>query len=210
MKVEVEIIDGVAWAPCPSWRGYMASSEGKLMSPLGQILKGRVNNLGYVKVGKVRNGIESKAQSVHRMVADAWLGKCPEGLEVDHKDHDKANNRPENLQYVTHSENIQRAVEAGRFSDRTGCNSPMFGKRPSLETRQKMRDAKMGERHPKAKRVDVERIMALRATGLTDTQIAAQMGLGRTTVGGVLRGTHWSVRKEYHDKVWPEGTEPTA
>ena len=192
------------WRACPSWPGYQASNVGRVMSPLGCLQKMRMNNLGYLKVAGVRRGAEKKAQSAHRMVADAWLGKCPKGKEVDHKDHDKANNRPENLQYITHRQNIIRAREAGRFPDTTGRNSPLYGVSPSEETRLKMSMAKRGENHWRTKRPDVEKIRELRELRLSDSAIAAQLGMRRTVVGDVLRGTHWSVRKVYVSRNSPQ------
>jgi IS30 family transposase len=43
-------------------------------------------------------------------------------------------------------------------------------------------------------RPDVEKIHGLRGEGKTDTQIAKELGMKRTTVGEVLRGRHWSQR----------------
>lgn len=49
---------------------------------------------------------------VHTLVALAWLGKPKaEGMEVDHLDGDKTNNRPENLEWVTREENRKRWIE---------------------------------------------------------------------------------------------------
>ncbi len=52
----------------------------------------------------------SKMSRLHRLVAEAIYGPCPEGSEVNHIDGDKLNNRPENLEYVTHSENMEHAT----------------------------------------------------------------------------------------------------
>ena len=49
--------------------------------------------------------------SVHRMVAECYLGPCPEGYEVDHIDGDKKNNKLSNLQYLTKEENIKKNVK---------------------------------------------------------------------------------------------------
>ena len=47
---------------------------------------------------------------VHRMVTIAHIWECPEKHEVNHKDWDKLNNRLDNLEYVTRSDNIKHAV----------------------------------------------------------------------------------------------------
>ena len=50
---------------------------------------------------------------VHRLVADAWYGPCPDGHEVNHRNLDKTDNRPSNLEYVTRSENLMHRAAAG-------------------------------------------------------------------------------------------------
>ena len=40
---------------------------------------------------------------VHKIVAECWLGQCPDGLEVDHIDRNSHNNHYSNLHYVDHS-----------------------------------------------------------------------------------------------------------
>jgi hypothetical protein len=50
---------------------------------------------------------------VHRLVAHCWIGKCPDGLEVNHIDGVKYNNHYKNLEYVTSKRNKIHAVEMG-------------------------------------------------------------------------------------------------
>ena len=52
-------------------------------------------------------GNRKKDYYVHRLVAEAFLGPCPEGYEVNHKDCNPANNTLSNLEYVTSSQNKQ-------------------------------------------------------------------------------------------------------
>lgn len=47
----------------------------------------------------------AKHHSVHRLVAEAFIGPCPVGLEVCHKDNDPTHNSVENLRYDTRSSN---------------------------------------------------------------------------------------------------------
>ena len=53
--------------------------------------------------------------SVHQMVAECYLGPCPEGFEVDHIDGDKNNNNISNLQYLTPAENRAKGIIQERY-----------------------------------------------------------------------------------------------
>lgn len=50
---------------------------------------------------------------VHRLVAEAWLGPCPEGKEVNHKNLNKDDCSPGNLEYATPRRNQQHAIDNG-------------------------------------------------------------------------------------------------
>ena len=43
---------------------------------------------------------------VHRLVWEAFVGPIPEGLQINHKDENKCNNSLENLEIMTHKQNI--------------------------------------------------------------------------------------------------------
>lgn len=51
---------------------------------------------------------------VHRLVAEAFIGPLCAGLQVNHKDFDRTNNRVENLEIVSASENVQYSHRNGR------------------------------------------------------------------------------------------------
>lgn len=56
----------------------------------------------------------------HRIVWIAANGPLGDGVEIDHKNGVKSDNRIENLDPVTHLENVQRAFRAGRVPPRVG------------------------------------------------------------------------------------------
>lgn len=53
---------------------------------------------------------------VHRLVLGAFVGECPEGMEVRHLNSVSTDNRLCNLAYGTHSENVIDTINLGRNS----------------------------------------------------------------------------------------------
>ena len=69
---------------------------------------------GYYFVNIIPDN-ESKVHMVrvHILIALAFLGPNPNGYDVEHKDGNKLNNRVNNLEYCTRSENVRRAYKTG-------------------------------------------------------------------------------------------------
>lgn len=126
------------WRDIPGCDGfYQASSLGRIRSvtrivntPKGPVKrKGKVLSLnnhyrGYVEATLNYRG-KSLRRKVHRLVAEAFIPN-PDGLpEVDHIDMNRANNRVENLQWITHRDNCHRSIQAGTYSDNFS-NIPRF------------------------------------------------------------------------------------
>lgn len=64
---------------------------------------------------------------IHKVVAECWLGKKPEGYEVDHIDRNSLNNHYTNLRYVTKSEQmINRDYD--KFMDKLLANLSLGNK----------------------------------------------------------------------------------
>ncbi len=101
--------------PIPSTTGYSASRCGKIIShhrlePFE--LKQANHRQGYKKVS-VKTPAGVKNRLVHRLVLEAWVGPCPEGCVTNHKNGNKKDNRLENLEYCTQSENMAHAYGYG-------------------------------------------------------------------------------------------------
>lgn len=88
------------------WHGNRSADKWvmreKIMSPTD-------NGHGYKIVClRQHDGSKRKNHYVHRLVAEAFLGQH-DGNVINHKDHDKANNCVENLEWCTQLENVQQS-----------------------------------------------------------------------------------------------------
>lgn len=77
----------------------------------GRVLKTPQGTDGYPCI---RLGAQGVTRKVHVMVAEAFLGPRPEGLQVCHRDGDRLNPRLQNLRYDTPSANMRDMVRHGR------------------------------------------------------------------------------------------------
>lgn len=102
------------WRPIPSVPGYFASSLGRVSRVLADgRRKIRVPSLtqkGYPKLNLPRP-VGSRPRRLHHLVAETFLGPRPVDLTVNHRDGDKLNSRPSNLEYITRLENIRHYIE---------------------------------------------------------------------------------------------------
>jgi hypothetical protein len=68
---------------------------------------------GYARVVLTKNGVRS-TKKVHRLVASAFLGEQKD-LCINHIDSNRSNNCIENLEWVTHLENMRHARINNRY-----------------------------------------------------------------------------------------------
>lgn len=106
------------WKAVSGYEGlYEVSNLGRVRShyKTGRTLNGphymRPGDVrGYKQLVFCKNG-EKRVRLVHRLVAEAFLGAPPTPEhQVNHKDMNKANNVPANLEWVTHVANILHAA----------------------------------------------------------------------------------------------------
>jgi hypothetical protein len=67
----------------------------------------------YIRFSPCKDGKYVK-MAVHRAMWEAFVGPIPKGMEINHKNLDRADNRLENLELLTHRENVQHAFDAYR------------------------------------------------------------------------------------------------
>ena len=105
------------WRPVPGAEGYYSvSSLGRVRSePLphpcvgrqrGRVLKLSRDSKGYLIFKLCLPGERGRTTKAHRAVAAAFLGPPAGDAQVNHRNGDKSDNRPENLEYVSCRENI--------------------------------------------------------------------------------------------------------
>ena len=97
---------------------YQASNFGRIKSlKFGRekILKPRLNKCGYHLVMLCKDG-KGKNFRIHRLVFEAFNGKIPEGLVVNHLNEIKTDNRLDNLEICTQKENLNHGTRALRIS----------------------------------------------------------------------------------------------
>lgn len=97
-------------------QGYQISTLGRVKSfkryPEGQIRRPGTSPKGYLKVVISING-ERTTCPIHRLVAEAFIPNPENKHCVNHINGNKADNRVENLEWVTESENVQHAHDIG-------------------------------------------------------------------------------------------------
>ena len=74
----------------------------------GAILKCAAGVRGYRVVTLYRN-TNKKQCYVHHVVAEAFIGPRQKNLVINHKNGDKTDNRPLNLEWITKAENVRHA-----------------------------------------------------------------------------------------------------
>ena len=101
------------WRTIPSFPVYSASNLGRIRNDrTGRIMHVYMNPRGYLSLSLRRDNTQVMA-SVHRLVAEAFLGGPHPDFDVNHIDGDKTNNVLENLEWCTRGENIRHAISTG-------------------------------------------------------------------------------------------------
>jgi hypothetical protein len=95
--------------------------DGFLISSYGNVFNIKKNKLS--KISKKESYYPSvtmngKSYKVHRLVAEAFLEKEDGRTFVNHKDKNPCNNNVENLEWVTHRENMSHAYSLKKTSSK--------------------------------------------------------------------------------------------
>ena len=109
------------WLPIKDWEGlYEVSNKGKvrsvryskkrMMTPIKHYRYNYVSvSIALSKEGKTRHN------QLSRLVAQAFIPNPLNKKEVNHIDNDAQNNKVENLEWISHYDNMQWAKKQGRI-----------------------------------------------------------------------------------------------
>ena len=138
--------DEEVWKPCPDFEEhYEVSNLGRVRSRSvfiphdgswnkdmnGYIKKVKIHNqqvnrYGYLQTKLCKYG-KCRQLTIHRLVAKAFIENPENKSQVNHIDGNKKNNRVDNLEWTTRSENVKHAYDTGLMSSKhmTGSNHPL-------------------------------------------------------------------------------------
>jgi hypothetical protein len=162
------------WRPVVGYEGvYSISCHGRVrregkghgVKP-GRILRPKTNDNGYQEVNLSKHNI-ARMHKIHALVANAFLGECPNGHEVNHKDTIKSNNRVENLEYCTHHANMLHSLLNGRYCTGERVWSSLFTEQ------------------------DVRTIRSLYAQGVRQCEIARRFNANQKAIHYIVRQKTW-------------------
>lgn len=172
----------VEWRPVVGFEEiYEVSSEGRIRSldrlvtqenrggPCHQMVRGKeIRNAvsrGYVVVNLWKNGRPVK-RGVHRVMLEAFVGPCPDGMEACHNDGQRSNNVISNLRYGTPMENGHDKVVHGHSRPGSQSYLSKLDERTVLEIRES-------------------------ASELTRNQLSAKFDVPIANLGYILRRQTW-------------------
>ena len=85
---------------------YYAQEDGQIISAYsGKSLKSYIAKNGYAHLD-LRKNKKARTFSVHRIIAESFIPNPENKAEVNHKNGIKSDNRVENLEWVSRSENL--------------------------------------------------------------------------------------------------------
>ena len=107
------------WKAVPGYEGYEVSDQGNVRAlnyhreGKVKILRNMKQQTGYERVCLFRNNTRNYLY-IHRLVWETFNGKIPDGLQIDHINTVRDDNRLVNLRVVTHKENCKNSITAER------------------------------------------------------------------------------------------------
>ncbi len=141
-------------------------SLGNNFSRKERLLKLSTQSKGYLTVVLQKNAIR-KMVLVHRLVAEHFIGNTESKPQINHINGDKTYNSIENLEWVSHRENLDHAIKN---------NLTLKGEE---------------NRNSKLKNVDVIEIHSLLQKGTTTKELSESYNVSYSTIDGIRTNRYW-------------------
>jgi hypothetical protein len=154
---------------------YKASDTGEIYSCLTNkfLSKAVHKNTGYELVNLTLKNTKQKVFYVHRLVAFAFMGYAKEGIQVNHKNGIKTDNRISNLEYMTHEQNQRHSWQ-------------VLKRKPSINYGEAAGSAKLTER-------DVLEMRRIYATGkYTYKRLGKKFGISGGHAAKIINKEAWA------------------
>ena len=133
------------------WPHYQVSNFGSVRSDKSGEwipIKPCFSKKGYCRVHLSSGKKIGKFFAIHRLVYETFIGKIPDGMEIDHINAIRDDNRIENLRAVTHKENANNPITRKRRSECTkGEKNPMYGRKHSEKAKGLISQKNTGRHH---------------------------------------------------------------
>lgn len=147
------------------WNEYPCGANGQMYSHLTKkYLNGTVNNYGYVQVMLKCTDGKRRMFMWHRVIYTYFYGTIPEGMQINHINEDKTDNRLCNLELVTPSQNINHATRNERVAEK------LKGISKSEEHKRKLSESHKGIKQSKEVKAKISSTLT---NGITSKPVVA-------------------------------------
>lgn len=151
-------------------RGYKINRSGEVYTPAGLKRKTCFDKYGYERVN-IRNNGKRTNYFIHRLLAIAFIPNPENKPIINHINGNRADNRLENLEWVTYAENVQDGFKRGRMG-----KSPKGEKSP----------------HHILKAKDIPTIRKMLNQGKTCRYIGDLFGVSISTIYSIKSRKNWN------------------
>lgn len=169
------------WKPVKGYEGlYEVSNLGRIYSLISnKILSPSLDTYGYPILSLCKDGIK-KTKTVHKLVIKSFVLNPENKSQVNHKNGIKTDNRVENLEWCTMSENIRHAYDTGLQKGLSGEDNPSWGKHGSQNGNHKLTEE------------EVLKIRELYSTGLYTQKLLGEMfNTAQLNISFIVRRKTW-------------------
>ena len=143
------------WRTIKDFKDYKVSETGQVFSiKRNKVLK-PYEKKNYLGVYLYQNNVR-KFMTIHRLVALAFIDNPNNYPQINHKDENTKNNCVENLEWCSAKYNANYGNHNKRLSiAKSGINNPFYGRKHTEETKNKMRNLKLGKNSNNCKKIIV-------------------------------------------------------